>query len=102
MSLSQQRRLFYVVLSCRLLSRACGDFILPLVIPFITNSLTGSNHVESAVDDQQKAAALAVLAAVMEGPTALVLLPLVHGLIDLLETLLVSQASRLVSTVPNR
>ena len=84
-----------------MLSRACGDAILPLVLPFITDSLTDSGKLMSAPTggrNRQIAAGLAVLAAVMEGPTAAALLPLVHGLVDLLESFLACQTSTQVGT----
>jgi hypothetical protein len=47
-----------------------------------------------------KAAGLSVMAAVMEGPTSVALLPLVNGLLDLLESLLICQPNSLVGPDP--
>jgi hypothetical protein len=53
----------------------------------------------AAADAQQKAGALCVLGAVLEGPRADHLRPLVHGLLDVLDSLLFHH-SKLVSISP--
>ncbi len=60
------------------------------MLPFISENLG------AAADAQQKAGALCVLGAVLEGPRADHLRPLLHGLLDVLDSLLFHH-SKLVS-----